>query len=146
MTLDWFMFGTNFSEAKWKLLANLELKPPIMFKLLLDLIYRLPNLITLTVHDVQLVNPSNIGLFSLRGELQQILEKPLDTKIESLLLNSQNGTNKGMYRVFQTMLIQIKSLKKLQVPEVLIETANECKENMPYQYSHSFDVEIHTWK
>ncbi|KAJ2612730.1 hypothetical protein H4S08_002566 [Coemansia sp. RSA 1365] len=146
MALNWLKFGTNFSKVRWELLTNLEIKPSIIFKLLMDLIYRLPNLITLAVRDVQLIISSNIGLLSLRNELQQILEKPLDSKIESLLLDSKNGTSDGMYRVFQTMLIQIKSLKKLQVPEVLIETANKCKENMPYQYSHSADVEIQTWK
>ncbi|KAJ2084301.1 hypothetical protein H4R24_000094 [Coemansia sp. RSA 988] len=145
MVLEKFQFGTNCNMVGWDLLEYLQIRSPIKFKSLVRLIYRLPNLLTLSVHDIELVGSSDIATLSLHSELQQLLEKPLDSKIDSLCVNSKNGTSEGMYRVIQSLLIQIKSLKML-VEKVYIQTAEECKSKMPYQYAHANDVKIQVWE
>ncbi|PIA16527.1 hypothetical protein COEREDRAFT_8317 [Coemansia reversa NRRL 1564] len=127
----------------WGSLTNLGLNQTVMFKSILKLLHRLPSLITLAIHALKLDN-TNLGLAnqSHYQEMQHIIAMPLDTKLETLLIKFIDGDENGVARVIQTLLIQLKTLRRLQVQAEYISVAHRFKDSAPYQYPHIMDVSI----
>ncbi|KAJ2646008.1 hypothetical protein IW137_001639, partial [Coemansia sp. RSA 1287] len=73
-------------RTEWTQLKSLTLELPIEFKPLLQLIYRLPNLVDLTVRNLESATPNDSFRETRNHGLRVILQRPLTTKIERLEL------------------------------------------------------------
>ncbi|KAJ2608309.1 hypothetical protein H4S08_004502 [Coemansia sp. RSA 1365] len=127
----------------WNLLTNLSLSQVVRFKFMIKLLHRLPNLDTLSIHALKLDN-NNLGSAnqSHYQEMQQIIAKPLATKLETLLIKFIDRDENGVPRVIQTLLIHLKTLRRLQLQAEYTAIAHQFKNSAPYQYPHIIDVAI----
>ncbi|PIA16489.1 hypothetical protein COEREDRAFT_15297 [Coemansia reversa NRRL 1564] len=141
--LNGFKFALDPNLTMWGSLTNLGLNQAVMFKFILKLLYRFPSLITFSIHALKLDN-NNLGPASQSHyqEMQHIIAMPLDTKLETLLIKFIDGDENGVARVIQTLLIQLKTLRRLQVQAEYIFVAHRFKDSAPYQYPHIMDVSI----
>ncbi|KAJ2526075.1 hypothetical protein GGH20_003673, partial [Coemansia sp. RSA 1937] len=82
-------------RTEWTQLKSLTLELPIEFKPLLQLIYRLPNLVDLTVRNLESATPNDSFRETRNHGLRVILQRPLTTKIERLELGFKESMTGG---------------------------------------------------
>ncbi|KAJ2612109.1 hypothetical protein H4S08_002842 [Coemansia sp. RSA 1365] len=141
--LNGFKLALEPNSTMWESLTNLDLNQTVMFKSTLKLLYRLPSLITLAIHALKL-DDTNLGSAnqSHYQEMQQIIAMPLATKLETLLIKFIDRDENGVSRVIQTLLIQLKTLRQLQIQAEYTAIAHRIKDSAPYQYPHIVNVAI----
>ncbi|KAJ2081578.1 hypothetical protein H4R24_002254 [Coemansia sp. RSA 988] len=145
--LSGFQFALEPNLAMWGSLTSLTLNQPVMFKSLLQLLYCLPNITALAIHQLLIENTSaGNTLQNHYQEMQQIIAKPLDTKLETLLIKFSVDNVNQVTRVIQTLLIEIRTLRKLKLQPKYTNLACRFKDSAPYQYPHIIGVAIENCK